>query len=110
MHSPQYAIQWIFKSGWWLYLRLHTLFFPFDFRLLIKSDYFILSEFNYTHKSGVHIRWANSNIRLEIPMLYVSGIYIKDSSDRINVYGQGFPLNSANTVFAKTNCSYSSCP
>lgn len=43
-------------------------------------------------------------------LLYVSGIYIKHSSERINVSGHGFPSHSASTAFAKTNCSYSSCP
>lgn len=41
---------------------------------------------------------------------YGSGMAIKHSSERINVYGQGFLSHTANTVWAQTNCSYSSCP
>lgn len=41
---------------------------------------------------------------------YGSGICIKHSSESVNVYGQGFPSHAANTVWAQTNCSYSSCP
>lgn len=103
MHSVQFAIHWILRVADAIFKVAHPFLFSFDFWIWIKSDDCILCQYNYTHKSGVHKG-------LEIPMLYVSGIYIKDSSERINVYGQGFPLHSANTVFAKTNCSYSSCP
>lgn len=41
---------------------------------------------------------------------YGSGIGIRHSSEGINVYGQGFPSHTANTVWAQTNRSYSSCP